>query len=747
MSHYESALIQARAFFMVNPNVTRKEFHEYFEGTQLPERYPGIQGLGFAPRVLRGEKYQFNVWPLKDQKVMFPIMFLEPRDPRNVKAIGFDMYSEPVRRQAMEKAAECDCAIVSGPIKLVQEDIQNPQPGFNLYLPFFKNKKLEGYIYSPFRSHELFGSIFKLYPANMNFSVYDDPETRQDRVLFSYRPYTGDVLVKGKQSFEFGGRVYTIDFQMFGDRNHTSASLVGWIIFILGTLITGFLIWMFRSFKRELSLSYEIQRSRSELSTTQKDLQLKIKAIENSLNGFDIVSEEGKFVYVNKSYLRMWGYDSIEEVLGTSPANHCVDPEVPKTIIKMLKEKGECDVQFKALRKDKSTFDVRMLAFLDHDEEGREIYPTTSVDVTATKLAEEKLRASENQLSLVTNAIPSLISYLDPDLNYKFVNNAYEKWFGIKKEDLLGKNVQLVLGERYEHFLPHFNKVLKGEEVRFTDFVMTKNKNKKYLNISYIPDLNANGELRGFVILGFDITEIQQAIMDRDQFLSIASHELKTPLTSLLLQSQTMARSIEKGDASVYSPQKINKMIHVLSTQVGRLNRLVEDMLDVSRIRTGKLSIHKEEFDLGELAEENLDQMKSFFLTNNTPFPRFIKEGDLRGCWDKLRIGQVMTNLLTNAVKYGGGNQVTVEVKDLGNSVSFSVRDEGIGISLTDQQKIFGVFERAIHSSEVSGLGLGLFITNQIVSIHQGKIDVQSEQGKGSLFTVTLPKNNGKITD
>jgi PAS domain S-box-containing protein len=145
--------------------------------------------------------------------------------------------------------------------------------------------------------------------------------------------------------------------------------------------------FFFAAFIRDISIEQQLKR----------ELLLKSEAIENSLHGFDIVNSEGKFIYVNHAYVEMWGYSSAEEILGTSPANHCYDPTIPIKIITQLKETGRCDIEFLAKRKDGSTFDVRMLAFIATDNDGNEIYPTASIDISKDKkTAEELMRAKES---------------------------------------------------------------------------------------------------------------------------------------------------------------------------------------------------------------------------------------------------------------------------------------------------------------------------------------------------------------
>lgn len=157
-------------------------------------------------------------------------------------------------------------------------------------------------------------------------------------------------------------------------------------------------------------------RDISEQQKLKRDLILKSEALENSLNGFDIVDENGKFVYANRAYLDMWGYDSLDEIKGTSPASHCADPETPIKIIQALKEKGECDIEFVAKRKDGSTFDVRMLARLGHDSEGHEVYPTTAVDVTEKKQAERQLQESKEAAERANRAKSQFLANMSHEI-------------------------------------------------------------------------------------------------------------------------------------------------------------------------------------------------------------------------------------------------------------------------------------------------------------------------------------------
>lgn len=149
----------------------------------------------------------------------------------------------------------------------------------------------------------------------------------------------------------------------------------------------------------DLSIANEqLMMEMEERERAQTELEMKSNAIENSLNGFDIVDENLLFVYVNKAYIKMWGYDSADEIIGTSPVDHCLDPDIPEKILKTLQEKGQCKIEFTAKRKDGSTFEVLMYARLSRDENGKEIYPTTSIDITDQKTAQKERERLEKQL-------------------------------------------------------------------------------------------------------------------------------------------------------------------------------------------------------------------------------------------------------------------------------------------------------------------------------------------------------------
>lgn len=231
--------------------------------------------------------------------------------------------------------------------------------------------------------------------------------------------------------------------------------------------------------------------------------------------------------------------------------------------------------------------------------------------------------------------------------------------------------------------------------------------------------------------------ELDKALSLREEFISLASHELKTPLTSMKLQTEMASRLIN-GKGGIYSrPFEPNKVLETFDFQIKHLTRIVDNMLDISRIQNGKLEIELVTTDLKFLVENLVNRFKEIHLAKGIELSVHADESVV-GNWDAFRIEQVILNLITNAVKYGQGKPIAITIKKNGEWAFVMVKDHGIGIHLEDQTKIFKRFERAV-SREFSGLGLGLYISNQIMQAHSGTIVVESELGKGSIFTVQLP--------
>jgi signal transduction histidine kinase len=239
-------------------------------------------------------------------------------------------------------------------------------------------------------------------------------------------------------------------------------------------------------------------------------------------------------------------------------------------------------------------------------------------------------------------------------------------------------------------------------------------------------------------------SELEQAVRMRDDFMSIVAHEVRTPLNGLILETQLRKMHLARDNASAFTLDKMHAMVDRDERQIKSLIRLIEDMLDVSRIRTGKLSIRPNRFDLVQLVSNLLQNFAQQIDAAETEVS-FTGPEPVEGHWDEFRIEQVVSNLITNALRYGGRSPVKVRVYREGDEARIEVEDNGIGISAENQKRIFQQFERVSAKTVVAGLGLGLFISEQIVAAHGGSIVVESEINEGALFRVCLPiEENGK---
>jgi len=231
--------------------------------------------------------------------------------------------------------------------------------------------------------------------------------------------------------------------------------------------------------------------------------------------------------------------------------------------------------------------------------------------------------------------------------------------------------------------------------------------------------------------------QAQKAIRLRDEFLSIASHELRTPITPLKLQLHTIKSLVSRKMLDSYPAEKLDQLFDIADRQMERFQKLIENMMDACRIGAGRLGLEKQTVDLADVVHGVVRQFEDALKNSNCPIE--VEAVPAIGDWDKFRVEQIFINLLSNAMKYGAGQPIKVTVETAGDCALLMVRDHGPGIEKADQARIFDRFERAASVVRFPGLGLGLYITKQVVEAHGGTISVESEAANGATFIVTLP--------
>jgi signal transduction histidine kinase len=242
-----------------------------------------------------------------------------------------------------------------------------------------------------------------------------------------------------------------------------------------------------------------------------------------------------------------------------------------------------------------------------------------------------------------------------------------------------------------------------------------------------------------FIELYDDLKKAKKDIKARDEFLSVVSHELRTPLTTMLVTLHNMLNTIKNVSLANFSVSELIKVLKNSEIQIKRLKIIINDLLDVSLITTGRMQISPKKTDLVKTTRKVLESFsdvvknKKNQITIEAPAPVF-------GNFDKTRIEQAIANLISNAVKYGDEKPIKIKIFSNKNTAHFIITDQGVGIPPKEQQLIFELFKRANWSKENSnGLGVGLYIVYQIVKAHGGEIKVSSKPGKGSTFSMELP--------
>ncbi|MBK0380593.1 PAS domain-containing protein [Mucilaginibacter segetis] len=497
--------------------------------------------------------------------------------------------------------------------------------------------------------------------------------------------------------------------------------------------------------------------------TIEQDLNLLVRALNASISGIILTDNrqpDNPIIYCNSAFEKISGYKR-RDIIGHNCRFLQKDDRNQRQRLQLREaiEKGiSCVVEIRNYKKDGTLFWNELYMSPIKDEKGNVNYFIgVQNDITRRKKAELELRSnnelmerrieertqslkeSEDYLASIVQTVRESLIVLDKDFRVLSVNEHFLKVFKVNKEETEGKmlydlgNRQWdipLLRELLENILPTNNPV---EEFEVEHDFPHIGKKLMLLNAHRI---ELEGQFKDRILLAIeDITDRREIERRKDDFLSIASHELKTPLTTIKGYVQMMQRIIPKD-----AEEKFRSLLNKTSVYIERLNHLIAELLDVSKIQTGNIELHKEVFDFDKMVHETVEHIQSATKTH-----QIVVKGSATNSFsgDESNIIQVVNNLLSNAIKYSPDEkEVVVYLSKVSDYLKLSVTDFGMGISMENQKRIFERFYRVGEiQQQFPGMGIGLYVCEQVIKNHGGSLWVESEPGKGSTFSFTLPLN------
>ncbi|WP_099024668.1 CHASE domain-containing protein [Mycolicibacterium palauense] len=651
------ALKGGSSLFAASEDVDRASWKAYVDGLNLEQDYPGVQGFGYAQVVpadqvtavenaVRAEGFpDFTIFPLAPPRAVYTtIIYLLPFDARNQRAFGFDMFSEPVRHDAMARARDTGQPAMTRQVILLQEGEGDKQKGFLIYEPVYRRGSptgdtaervaaIEGYVYSPFRMKDFINASLGDQTFNINFEVYDqdpaDPNAlRPENLMYGTPPPAAP------------------------DSTPTATQV----------LTTGGHSWLLRFTATPAYATIQETRSRPQLVLYAGLLV----SVALALATYFLASSRQRAV-------------SIAGTLTEDLAN-------------------ERDAAVLEQQKDEMLLDGIIEAMVVFDRNGR----------------------------------------------IERINAAAEAMLGRDESELLGKHYSeaLVAYDDHDQPIPLHDRpaaVALGSRHKIVNAVVyyRRSDGTTFPALLSVAPLIHNDELHGAIEVFRDISEERELDRAKDEFVSVASHQLRTPITA-----QSWLLDI-LGDGETVGPltDQQSEIVQKLAKSNARLAELVTALLNVSRIESGRLTVAPVPTDLVELTDSVLEEVRVELeprghrvTVTAPPLPRVSV--------DPVLIRQVIINLLVNAAKYSpDGSLIEVSIELRGDHLTYTVRDHGYGIPIRQRAQVFSKFFRGenILHRQTDGNGLGLYLVKSLVEMSGGRIWFDSAEDHGTAFSFTLP--------
>jgi PAS domain S-box-containing protein len=486
---------------------------------------------------------------------------------------------------------------------------------------------------------------------------------------------------------------------------------------------------------------HQLQHANQELVASSSRLRMAIESTQ--LGTWDYNPQSGE-LHWSKECRQIYGIPQNQEP-SFELFTGLIHPEDRSKVLERIAgsmqpgQQSPYDLSYKIVRYDDGeTRWIKVKGAVYFDEGQATRFIGTVLDITDVKLAEEKsaklaaIIASSND-AIVSKTLESVITSW---------NESAERIFGYTAEEMIGETIYKLIPEDRHHEEPQIlSRVRSGERLEhFETKRLTKDGRLIDVSVSVSPVRDRDGNIIGLSKIARDITERKQDEARKNDFIGMVSHELKTPLTSLNAYLQMLSQKAQ-NNADDFTVNALEQSVK----QVRKMTTMINGFLNVSRLESGKIQIDKQHFDMADLVKESeaetilMNSTHTFIFDPVEPTPLFA---------DKDKISHVINNLISNAVKYSKtGSTIQVACVTEGGFAHFSVSDEGIGIEKHHLKHLFKRYYRVQNNSHISGFGIGLYLSSEIIERHDGHIWAESEPGKGSTFYFSLPIDQPHLTD
>jgi len=767
---YTDSLKGAQSLFYSSENVTKKEWAEYVDNLDVQNSHPGIQGIGFATYINQKNLTQklahirdnsskdFKIFPGGNRDTFVPVVYLEPQDEKNKRAIGFDMYSEQTRRSAINFARDSNGISLSGKVTLVQENSTDTQPGFLIYLPVYKNRdtisnlvekrqNIEGFVYAPFRMYDFMKGLLNTQTNRLKLTVYDSgivKNTNESNLLYETKlNKKWDENLSDTRVIDFGGTRWVI--KVNPEKNYGLdfiRQILPWAFLIVGMLLSILLYILLHTFNTRKIKAMELAKL---MTSSLESAKAKDEAILTNIGeGILVTNKLGIIEYANDAALKMFECSN-DELIGKKFYD----------ALRMVEENGEQTPIDKrpieqAIRTKKSVSSRKFYI----DKKGKKfaahltITPVmvggklNGVIQTFRDVTQELAYINEIQkFQLAVENASDQIVIVDSEGNVLYANPATEKITGYTLLEIIGTKAGSLWGGLMENsFYENMWNTIKVKKKSFEGLIKNKRKNGEiyFADSKISPVLDVDNDVNFFVAIERDITKEIEVDKAKTEFVSLASHQLRTPLSAV----NWFTEMLINGDAGKLNNEQRDYLDEIYRAN-NRMIDLVNALLDTSRIDMGTFAINPEKVIIKDIASTVLEELtpqleqkkQKIKISIDSKIPHFEADPKL--------LAIIFQNFLTNAVKYSPPGS-TIEFKcelNKQREIQISVKDRGYGIPDNQKDKIYSKLFRAdnVRKKETEGTGLGLYIVKAIVEKSGGKTWFESIEKKGTTFYATFP--------